>query len=64
MRHYSSSADGEVYGAKALYAAMVIGAALLLMGMVWSPGQAPAKAPNTATEQVVVTAPAADKAAG
>ena len=57
MRNYTS--DNEVYGAKALYMAIVVGAALLLAGAIWAP--APAKAPNTAIEQVVATSPAGDK---
>jgi hypothetical protein len=62
MSNYSS--DGEVYGAKALYAAIVIGAALLLVGVVWSPAPAPAKTGNPAIGQVVVTASDTDKTAG
>jgi hypothetical protein len=64
MSMYSS--NGEVYGAKALYAAMVIGAALLLLGTLWSPAPqaAPAKAQNPAVEQVVVMAPAAPATTG
>ncbi|HXL99089.1 MAG TPA: hypothetical protein VN932_04095 [Rhizomicrobium sp.] len=59
MRNYTS--DNEVYGAKALYMAIVVGTALLLAGAIWAPAPAPAKAPNTAIEQVVVTSPAGDK---
>ena len=64
MSTYSS--DGEVFGAKALYGAMVIGATLLLLGAVWSPAPpaAPAKAHNSAIEEVVVTAPAPVQIAG
>ena len=57
MRNYTS--DNEVYGAKALYMAIVVGTALLLVGAVWSPAPAPAKAQNTAIGQVVATS--ADK---
>lgn len=31
----SSSSNGEVFGARFLYAAVVIGAALLLFGAIW-----------------------------
>jgi len=53
MSTYSSkSSNGEVFGASALYAAMVIGAALLLLGALWSPApQAPASAQTQTVEQ-------------
>jgi hypothetical protein len=67
MTNYSSnSSNGEVFGANALYAAMVIGAALLLLGALWSPAPqaSPAKAQNPAVEEVVVTAPVSAQVAG
>jgi hypothetical protein len=49
MRTYSS--NGEVFGARALYAAMVIGAALLLLGTLWSPAPQAAQTQTQAVEQ-------------
>lgn len=59
MSTYSSkSSNGEVFGASALYAAMVIGAALLLLGALWSPAPQAAQAQAPAVEQVAQLAPA------
>jgi hypothetical protein len=55
MTNYStkSTGTGEVFGARVLYAAMVAGAALLLLGAIWQP--APQAAPaNTASQQAQV----------
>jgi hypothetical protein len=64
MMNYStrSSGSGEVFGAKVLYAAMVVGAAVLLMGAIWT--QAPQSAPKPASQQVVVTAPPSPNVSG
>jgi hypothetical protein len=51
----SNSSNGEVFGAGALYAAMVIGAALLLLGTVWSPAP---QSQIPAVEQMAAIAPA------
>ena len=62
-----SSKSGEVFGANALYAAMVAVAAWLLLGALWSPAPlaaAPTKTSNPAIEEVVVTAPPAPQIAG
>ncbi len=52
----SSSSSGEVFGARFLYAAVVIGAALLLMGAVWQ--TAPQAAAPTHQAQVTLNAAA------
>ena len=57
MTNYSSksSGSGEVYGARVLYAAMVVGAALLLLGAIWQPAQQTVASPaNTAAQQALV----------
>ncbi len=64
MSNYDS--NGEVYGTKALTLAIIAASAMILMGVVYTPGQAPAQTRAQSTiEQVVVAAPAANsKAAG
>jgi hypothetical protein len=67
LAHSTKSSNGEVFGAKALYAAMVAVAAWLLLGTLWSPAPlagTPAKAQNPAVEEVVVTAPAPVQVSG
>ncbi|HEX3665949.1 MAG TPA: hypothetical protein VHU23_12025 [Rhizomicrobium sp.] len=57
MTNYSSksSGSGEVYGARVLYAAMVVGAALLLLGAIWQPAQQTIASPaDTAAQQALV----------
>jgi hypothetical protein len=52
----NSSFSGEVYGANALYAAMIVGAATLLLATLWSPGTGPAQAQTLApAQQTLVT---------
>lgn len=51
--HTASTSSGEVPGSRVLYAAIVIGAALLLMGVIWQP--APQAAPAQQA-QINVTA--------
>ncbi|MGA9795097.1 MAG: hypothetical protein WBQ17_06115 [Rhizomicrobium sp.] len=52
----TSSTDGEVYGANALYAAMVIGAVALLLGSIWSPAPVNAAGPPTAPQVQIASA--------
>ena len=57
----NASSDGEVYGTNALYAAMVVGAVVLLLGSIWSPATVNTAMPSAAPVpqvQVAATAPA------
>ncbi len=67
MTHYSSktSGTGEVFGARVLYAAMVAGAAFLLLGAIWQPAPRTAATPgDTATQQTVVAGQPAGNVGG
>jgi hypothetical protein len=49
----NASSNGEVYGATTLYAAMIVGAVVLLLGSLWTPASVNA-APSASAPQVQV----------
>lgn len=57
----NASSNGEVYGTGTLYAAMVVGAVVLLLGSLWSPATVNTVAPSAAAPapqvQVAAVAP-------
>jgi hypothetical protein len=50
------SSNGEVFGARALYAAIVVGAVLLLMGAIYTPSPAVQHAQSPANATVAMAA--------
>jgi hypothetical protein len=51
----NASSNGEVYGSNTLYAAMVVGALVLLLGSLWTPASVSA-GPSAPVQPVRVAA--------